>query len=268
MSVSPVFIVGSPRSGTSILIGSLLRAGYNGFLEGNFISLARVVERDVDRFFKSFYTPNPRVLMSKIDRTDLKHRLSTLIVETALAQQPSPPWVDKTGNPEMIETIPFLREMFPNARFIFAKRRAIENIVSRLIKFPGLSFDYHCADWARTMAVWRNLRDAQPATDLLEVDQREISLRPEDAAKRVGSFLEMTPLETATVLRSFTSQTPQETQVGTAHRVLTLQSTGWTGAQISSFHKFCNDEMQAEGYSNDETYWAVQKIATTSIQAG
>ena len=255
MSVSPTFIVGSPRSGTSILISSLLRAGYNGFLEGNFISLARVIERDVDRFFSSFYTPNPKVLMSRIDKADLKQRLSRLIIETALAQQPPAPWVDKTGNPEMIETIPFLREMFPQARFIFAKRRAIENIVSRLIKFPNLNFDYHCADWARTMVTWRNLRASQPAEDLLEVDQREISIRPEETAARIGSFLQMMPAGTESVLRSFTSHTPQQTESGSAHRILTLETAGWSEPQISTFHKLCNEEMQAEGYSTDETYW-------------
>ena len=138
MSLYPVFIVGSPRSGTSILISSLLSAGYNGYLEGNFLSLVRVVERDVDRHFASFYTPNPKVLTSRIDVAGLKERLSRVIVDAAAEQQPAPPWVDKTGNPEMIEAIPTLRRLFPTSRFIFAKRRAIENIVSRVIKFPGL----------------------------------------------------------------------------------------------------------------------------------
>ena len=33
---SPLFIVGSPRSGTSILVMALRAAGYRGFNEGNF----------------------------------------------------------------------------------------------------------------------------------------------------------------------------------------------------------------------------------------
>lgn len=34
MSHYPVFVVGSPRSGTSILVDGLLSVGYKGFREG------------------------------------------------------------------------------------------------------------------------------------------------------------------------------------------------------------------------------------------
>ena len=137
---SPVFIVGSPRSGTSILIASLLRAGYGGFLEGNFLSLIQTIERDVERHFSVFYTPNEKVLTSRLDRAALKEQMSRVIVDTAVAQQPTGPWVDKTGGPEMIQSIPVLRRLLPGSRFIFAKRRAIENVVSRVVKFPNLNF--------------------------------------------------------------------------------------------------------------------------------
>ena len=33
----PVFVVGSPRSGTSILVDALFSAGYKGFREGSFL---------------------------------------------------------------------------------------------------------------------------------------------------------------------------------------------------------------------------------------
>ena len=255
MSSSPVFIVGSPRSGTSILISSILRSGYNGFLEGNFLSLARVLERDVDRFFSAFYTANPKVLMSQIDKDVLKQKLSQVVLEAAIAQQPRSPWVDKTGGPEMIETIPLLRRTFPAARFIFAKRRAIENIVSRLIKFPGLSFEYHCMDWAKTMAAWRTLRDASPGKDLIEIDQREISAQPDLATHRLKDFLQLTDEEAMLVLKTFTSSKPQETRAGTSERVLSLDAIGWTDDQKTTFHRHCHAEMEIEGYSLDESYW-------------
>ena len=255
MSSSPVFIVGSPRSGTSILIASLLRSGYNGFLEGNFLSLARVLERDVDRFFASFYTENPKVLTSKIDRGALKQQLGKVVLDAAIEQQPPPPWVDKTGGPEMIETIPLLRRTFPTARFVFAKRRALENVVSRLIKFPGLSFEYHCTDWARTMTAWRTLRDTAPGQDLLEIDQREISAQPDLATKRLTDFLDLTNAEAMMMLKTFTSSKPQETRAGTSERVLCLDTLDWTDDQKQAFHRHCDSEMEIEGYSLDTSYW-------------
>jgi hypothetical protein len=251
MSLYPVFVVGSPRSGTSILIGALLRAGYGGFYEGNFLSLARVIERDVDRSRDSFYTPNPKVLTSRIDYAALKDELIRTIVAAASKEQPAGPWVDKTGGPEMIEAIPILRRLFPGARFVFAKRRAIENVVSRIVKFPHMSFDYHCSDWARTMAAWRVMRDAGDANDLLEIDQRDISTAPDEVAARLASFLQLDPRQTEQMVQMFTTQRPQQTESGSADRVLSLAQLSWTDAQKASIEKLCGAEMQAEGYSYD-----------------
>ena len=252
---SPVFIVGSPRSGTSILIASLLRAGYGGFLEGNFLPLIQIIERDVDRHFSVFYTPNERVLTSRLDRAALKQRLSRVIVDAALAEQPPGPWVDKTGGPEMIQSVPVIRGFLPGSRFIFAKRRAIENVVSRVIKFPALSFEYHCADWARTMAAWRALRAAASGDDLMEVDQHAISIKPRETAEQLGTFLNLGPQGVSQITAAFTRQRPQQTEDGSADRVLSLDTVGWSEQQRAIFHQHCDAEMAAEGYSTDGSYW-------------
>ena len=47
----PVFIIGSPRSGTSILSAALHAAGYSGYDEGHLLSLIRVLSEVVDFFF-------------------------------------------------------------------------------------------------------------------------------------------------------------------------------------------------------------------------
>lgn len=45
-------------------------------------------------------------------------------------------WVDKTPDPRMIKCVPRLKRAWPNAKFIFVKRRGIENLESRIKKFP------------------------------------------------------------------------------------------------------------------------------------
>ena len=50
----PIFIVGSPRSGTSILVQALLGAGYTGHHEGNLLSLLQGLERSIDQHFRIF----------------------------------------------------------------------------------------------------------------------------------------------------------------------------------------------------------------------
>ena len=155
----------------------------------------------------------------------------------------------------MIQSIPVLRRLLPGRRFIFAKRRAIENVTSRLIKFPTMSFDYHCADWARIMASWRALRTAASGPDLIEVDQRDISAAPEATAASLGAFLHLSSAETAQVTLAFTRQRPQQTEEGSAGRVLSLARTGWSAAQHHAFAEHCGEEMRIEGYSTDESYW-------------
>ena len=254
MTLSPVFIVGSPRSGTSILTSALLRAGYNGFYEGNYLSLIRVVERVVDRHFQTFRAPSPKVLTSQVDPAALKLALADVMIDAAERLHPEEPWLDKTGGPEMIEAIPVLRARFPHSRYVFAKRRAIENLVSRVIKFPHLSFEYHCGDWARTMAAWRALKQAAPWADLTEVDQREIATEPARVAARLCAFLDMPADAAARMERAFSQQRPQETEAGSSMRVLSLASTGWSPEQISIFEKICTAEMEIEGYSTDDSY--------------
>jgi len=251
---SPVFIVGSPRSGTSILVSALHAAGYGGYYEGHLLSLIRIIERDVDRHFDSFYTQASKVLISRVDRAALKGQLAGIVAAEAARHQPDGPWVDKTGGLEMIESIPTLSHIFPTGRFVFAQRRAIENIVSRMVKFPRHAFDYHCASWAKIMAGWRLLRQAHPELACIEIDQRDISADPATVAERLGDFLLLDQAGRAALLQTFMSRRPQQTQPGSADRVLSLADTGWTAAQKTVFHLHCESEMHAAGYTMDDTY--------------
>ena len=141
----PVFVVGSPRSGTSILVDALFSAGYKGFREGSFLSLITGIDAAVDKQFRTFDDGNSAVLISNVDKEALKERLHEVLkMEAALHQQL--PWFDKTGNPEIVPAIPVLRRLWPESVFVFAKRRAIENVMSRVRKFPKHSFEYHCTD--------------------------------------------------------------------------------------------------------------------------
>lgn len=251
----PVFIVGSPRSGTSILVDSLLAAGYNGFREGNFLSVWNAIERVTDRHFEVFANGNPKVLVSMVDREALKAKLFLTLCHELERLNHEAPWFDKTGNPEMILSIPMLRRVWPESVFIFAKRRAIENIMSRVKKFPGLTFKYHCADWARTMAVWRASRERLAPETYVEIDQQSILQEPDAAAEAIARLLGLEQPSRAALARTFRTNRPQETERGSAQRLYGLEQTGWTKEQIEIFLGQCQEEMDAFHYTNDNTYW-------------
>lgn len=251
----PVFIVGSPRSGTSMLARIMLKVGYHGFEEGNLLGLLYTLNDAVDQHFTWFGTDNPAVLIAHVEPASMKRQIGEMFRQVFERHHPQPPWFDKTGNPTVIETIPMLVQIWPHARFIFAKRRAIENVVSRLIKFPDHSFEYHLQDWARNMGAWREVRAAMPELACIEVDQQDMVRDPIGVALRIGTLLGLSPLQQAQIVGSMTSERPQQSSFGSAERVLSLADTGWTPADVDRFVQHCKTEMDAYGYTFDERYW-------------
>lgn len=250
----PAFIVGSPRSGTSILVDELLAAGYHGFREGNFLTLISGIDALIERHFKAFADGNPKVLVNAVKKDRLKTHLFEVFRRSMNRHNPEGPWFDKTGNPEMIAAIPILREFWPESIFIFARRRGIENVLSRTIKFPSHPFEHHCADWAKNMSTWRKIRAQLPADTFLEIDQQDMIRRAEQTADSLSRFLMLPDPVSDKMVRVLRTHRPQQTADGTAARVVSFEATGWSDLQKSTFVRFCKEEMDAFGYSFGPDY--------------
>jgi Sulfotransferase family len=251
----PLFIVGSPRSGTSALVGGVLAAGYNGFFEGNFLPLMIPLQRAIDRHFEAFGHNGPKVLASVVDRQAFSREIAHLFRDIVERRNPVPPWFDKSGNAEMILAIPTLRELWPSSVFIFAKRRGLENVVSRLRKWPRSDLKAHCQYWAGVMKAWRAARSLLPDELYLEIDQQDMIRDPEDVAQRMAGLLDLSEPQAAAATDFFRKRRPQETEPGTAQRVLSLQDL-WDEAGRQTFETICGPEMKAFGYSTGPGYWA------------
>lgn len=250
----PVFIVGSPRSGTSIMADVLLAIGYFGHREGNFLSVLHAIRIVVDRHFATFSNESPQVLVNLVDKDELLRLIQADFKTVVEERQERSPWFDKTGNPEMIKAIPIIRSMWPSSRFVFAKRRAIENIASRLTKFPDHAFEYHCSNWAENMRAWREQREVLPEEAFIEVDQFDMAHHPSVVANRLRVFLGLEEAATDAAVRTLRTLRPQQTEAGSAERVLSLSAVGWTEDRIASFERLCGPEMRAFGYRSDELY--------------
>lgn len=251
---SPVFVVGSPRSGTSVLAHVLLSVGYSGFREGNLFGLLHTLNLAIDQYFVWFGTDNEEVLMSRIDRDAMKLEVGEIFRRAVEDQHPIPPWFDKSGNPEVIEVIPQLLELWPDAHFIFAQRRAIENVVSRLSKFPEHSFEYHLRDWARNMRAWRELRLAMPDLPCTEIDQQDMLQDPVGVADRIGDLIGLDAARREAVAEILRLERPQQSGFGSSERLLSIEDTGWSPADVALFTEHCGPEMAAYGYTLDERY--------------
>ena len=254
---SPVFIVGSPRSGTSALVSVLSYVGYHGFLEGNFLQLLHSIDFLLDRHFgdPAFFPDTDEPLMlPNIDKRDLKRRLFEVFRTVVNDLNPKDPWLDKTGNPEMTLAIPIVRELWPDSVFVFAKRRGIENIISRVKKFPDVSFEHHCSDWASNMAAWRTTRQHLPPGCFVEVEQRDMIQQPERTARSLCAFLQVDDVPAACYIMR--TQRPEQSAEGSASKTFSLAESGWTVEQTETFLKHCETEMKEFGYTMDEHYSA------------
>lgn len=253
MARYPVFIVGSPRSGTSALVDAMLAAGYSGFREGMFLSLLSGLNELVSQHFATFGTDaSEEVLISRIAPEPLKAELFSVIKRYADAAEPPAPWFDKTGNPDMIRAVPIIKRLWPDGVFIFSKRRGIENVLSRLSKFPAYDFEYHCRDWATNMGAWREVRQLLPAGSFVEVDQRDMIQNPARVAAKLQAFLGLAP--NMAIEETLASSRPQQTGPGSAQRILTLDAVGWSTYEMKLFVTHCASEMEAYGYTYDIRY--------------
>ncbi len=251
---SPVFVVGSPRSGTSALASALMAAGYDGFAEGNLLGLSQMIEQRVDWYYTGNDAKNPRTLIGNVPVDELKAELFEVFRKTLDRLNPVDPWFDKTGNPETIQMLPRIIAAWPGCRVIFARRRGIENIMSRVIKFPERDFEYHCKDWARNMNSWRVIRGKLDQSRITEVDQREMAVAPEAVTVRLTNLLNLDDAAANRMAQVFRAERPQETFSGSAERVLDLAKTGWTDAQKQIFLTSCGAEMEAYGYTDDNIF--------------
>jgi hypothetical protein len=248
----PVFIFGSPRSGTSVLAAALRAAGYVGFNEGHLLSLLPFLNRVIDAHFAEYDLHDADQLLSHVDKEKTKHSMASVLKTIQEATQPGGPWFDKTPGPHMYSAAPYLRELWPGSKFIFAKRRGIENIVSRTKKFPSAPFAFHCRDWVSVMSGWRALRET--GLDHLEIDQFDIARQPIEVAERLGFFLNLPKSSIDAIARTMAQTRPQATSADSPEKVYSLESTGWSEEQIAVFKSICAAEMEAFGYSYDESY--------------
>jgi len=251
-AATPVFILGSPRSGTTILAGALEKAGYFGFGEGHLLDLLVPIRQSIQAHFSTNGINDPGLLIGHIDQGQLLNGIARAIAEFQTRFNPSEFWFDKTPGPAMIYSAGVLLRLWPTASFVFAKRRGIETIVSRLKKFSGQSFEQHCRSWSETMAVWRRVREARLRA--IEIDQYDIARDPSGTASRLGAFLRVGEAATTRIRDEMAHARPQRSDEGSTERVLTLATCGWSDEQIATFRRFCIGEMQAYGYRLDDNY--------------
>ncbi len=251
-----VFVVGSPRSGTSILGNTLSQVltGENRYGESHILALAHDLQLKIDDYYKG--TPASFLkshMLSEYNRYLLIAQMQNVFKMHYANITKTNVFVDKTPGIPMLIALPSIIQIWPQASVVFAKRRGLENITSRMRKFVGVSFEDHCKQWSRSMTLWQSVKKQLPKQ--IEIDQYEIQTSPGLVAKNLSRFLKLDADKEAQIRQSFINNRPERTSITDDAESLSLENLDWTEEQKKMFQITCKSVMNIYKYSNDENYY-------------
>ncbi len=114
----PIFVIGCPRSGTSVLLQALLRSPE-----------LRSIQSEGHILWDAYHHPRDRAWESDaLGAADVGERERRYVHAAIGLFVRRRTFVDKT--PENSLRIPYLNELFPNALYVFLRRRAADNVNS------------------------------------------------------------------------------------------------------------------------------------------
>jgi Sulfotransferase family len=255
----PVFVLGAPRSGTSAVAQALMASTpYKGHQEGQVIDLLTPLMHAVRRFYEAkaedVTRPERITMIKQIPEGYFTNGICALFADAVRPLFPKGHWCDKTPTPEMIWAAPLLLRTWPNAQFIFVRRRAIENVMSRMRKFSGYSFETQCLYWTACMEAWRSVRGSLTGR-ALELDQHFVARHPEDAARAIGTLLALSAGEAHELARVLARHRPEQTGAH-VQDLCDASAMDWSPDQWATFDRICGPTLAAYGYSRDTSYYA------------
>jgi len=252
----PVFVLGSIRSGTSAMVQGLLKTErFRGYQEGHMLDLLKHWAERLRSFYNLKHLdtlPDRNTMIGRVPIEFLEDALNHIFVDLIRQLLGEGHWVDKTPNPDAICLAPRFRELWPNARFIFMRRRALENLASRARKFPDYDFARNCQEWKDAMQAWLSVR-GQLRGAAIEVDQMYLGRHPQEVAEQVRILLRLDAVETRVMAQVFAHDRPQRT-AASPDEVLDLATIGWARPWIAEFELVCRPLMDQFGYTTDASY--------------
>jgi Sulfotransferase family len=185
-----VFILGCARSGTSITYYAMREIfGLPGAGESHVMPIFQRMLRDFSAYQQNFAASDPRVLAASLRPTEFRQNVIEYIRGFYGQKYPEGSWVDKTPGAEALVGAPLIREAFPSAKLICTTRNGIEVVQSFRAKFSS-EFTPACQAWALAMNAL--LRARESSSDMLEIDQFDMTNAPDELATRMTDYLRAT----------------------------------------------------------------------------
>lgn len=256
-SQKPVFILGAARSGTSALAQAVLKLGiFEGHEEGHMLDLLAHLSVAVDKFYdlnNDEISQGRNTAIARVPWLFCQEALDSVFIGLGRRLYPTSRWIDKTPNSDMVHLAPRFKKIWPQSRFIFMRRRFLENAVSRSRKFPDHEFERAAREWGETMEAWLQVR-SQLRGAAVEIDQKFLRNEPELVGQRLAEFLSLTDAEEALLSQALRYDQPERTSP-LRKEGYDLSQMGWGDTEQGYFAQYCAKLMPAFGYSTDGSYY-------------
>jgi hypothetical protein len=263
----PVFVVGTGRSGTSILLQALgkhpaiLALAGEAPLLTSYGGIAYLFEGGADRDYYAASLKIPRerlygLLRRQAFETSAGRDWGLRRVLTDSAECRCLPWTRRYWAAKTFPSVRVaegLRAIYPEARFVYIVRNGLE-VVQSMTRFGGFrarEFERHCQTWADDIERYRYLRDCDYATVIRHED---LVRSPQTVFERLWVFLgledDVRPVSFVSTRLVHPLDMPTQT-TSSVRRALEERAPAhaeWTSDQRDGFKRICGDAMREAGY--------------------
>jgi len=190
-SRAPLFIVGMPRSGTT-LVESILSRHPDVLAPGESQQIPELEEAGYRRIGIAPSRLGRHEMMLKLDRDWLRARAETLI-QGWMARSRTPFKIVTDKMPENAVRLGLIKRLFPNARVVHVRRHPLDVGVSNFFQRFSAGQGYsNRLDWiglrtrqvADSMQLWKQVLDL----DVLDVSYEKLVADPETQSRRLIAF--------------------------------------------------------------------------------
>ncbi len=241
-----VFIVGSPRSGTSVLLRAMQTVfGLRAHGESHVVPAVAQAVFQLRSYYRRFKDEPGDLLIRRLPMDRIEAPLLEGIRVFYHEIYEGAGWADKTPSDEALHSAPLIRKIFPDARLIVSRRNGIEVVASYRRKF-GATFRDACENWARVMQGIAVIRQQCP--DILEVDQFDFANASDTVGGRIAGYLGRPELGAA--LGAFLASN-REDRLSTHdwQQRLALDDVDWTADEQDDFERICGPLMRVNNYA-------------------
>lgn len=245
ITTARVFIAGSPRSGTSILLFAMKQVfGLPGFGESHVMPLFYRIMQQVDGYFRVFVHNQDPMMLKKLSHDLIEREIFRFIRTFYIEVFPQGSWVDKTPSAEAISSLALAESVFPDARLLVTRRTGVEVVNSYRKKFNS-TFEQACGAWVNSMRALVHLRGL--CRNLVEVDQYDFRNNPREVSLKIASHVGM-PEKAENLAQYFSAHKVEVSSTHDARVRLRIADANWSKSEQEYFVLHCGEMMQALGY--------------------